>query len=205
MTPGSTFVTRSPRPLNSTRRLAANALTAALVAAFDAGLRARHTDWEQSAAQSISFLRTHALKDGADRDLCHLVTELLDDETFARLWDEHHVHSSTTGTTDFTHPDVGHLTLDYQILPLPEPEQWLLVYTTCPRSATPRALEVLSNHLNLVPALTTTGQSLRLDSGGAVLGRSGPEDFDGSVVSAQTKLTVNSRRGVANRSNMPRP
>ncbi|WP_084727802.1 helix-turn-helix transcriptional regulator [Rhodococcoides yunnanense] len=119
---------------------------------LDPDVRVRHADWEQAAAQSISFLRTHALRDGADRDLCRLVTELSGDATFARLWDEHHVHNSASGTTHFAHPDAGHLILDYQILPLPDPEQWLLVYTTSPHSTDHLALELQSND----PALVLT-------------------------------------------------
>lgn len=109
----------------------------------DAG-RALYPDWERVAAESVGFLRVQAAGDGHDGDLCELVGELsLRSEAFARLWASHHVRGKTIGTKRFAHPQVGELVLDYETLALPDPDQWLIVYTAQPGSPARTALDLL--------------------------------------------------------------
>ncbi|MFG1921828.1 hypothetical protein [Cryptosporangium sp. NPDC048952] len=99
---------------------------------------------ESVATEAIAFVRAHTAGDGADRDLCELAGELLlGSELFARLWAEHPVRNRPFGTTRFAHPQLGELTLDYEMLALPDPGQWLVVHTAADDSAR-TALDLLS-------------------------------------------------------------
>jgi transcriptional regulator with XRE-family HTH domain len=112
---------------------------------LDEAGRALYPDWERTASESVGFLRMQAAADGHDADLCELVGELsLRSDAFARLWAGHHVRGKTTGTKRFSHPLVGELSLDYETLNLPDPDQWLVVYTAQPGSPARTALDLLS-------------------------------------------------------------
>ncbi|GLY04121.1 helix-turn-helix transcriptional regulator [Actinoplanes sp. NBRC 101535] len=105
--------------------------------------------WEQVAERTVGFLRATTVADDADRGTCELAGELLlGSGTFARLWAGHHVHHRMFGSTRFAHPQLGALTLDHEILALPDPDQWLLVHTAAPDST---AHTDLMAHLMLRP------------------------------------------------------
>jgi len=111
---------------------------------LDEGARDLFPDWEEVAAEAVGWLRLTSGELGDDADLCELVGELsLRSEDFRRLWAAHPVRRKTFGRKRMVHPLVGELTLDYETLVLPDPEQHLVVYSAADRP-TRTALDLLS-------------------------------------------------------------
>lgn len=81
-----------------------------------------------------------------DRRLAELVGELsMNSPEFARLWAGHDVRLCTNGAKRFRHPEVGEMTLGYEVLHLPEGNgQRILTHTAEPGSASFAALRLLT-------------------------------------------------------------
>jgi len=76
-------------------------------------------DWEESANNTVALLRTEAGRDPYDRGLSDLIGQLSTrSEDFRARWATHDVRLHRTGTKQFRHPVVGHLTLNFEAMEL---------------------------------------------------------------------------------------
>jgi transcriptional regulator with XRE-family HTH domain len=62
---------------------------------------------------------------------------------FAELWEEHEVSVRRSLTKTFVHPEIGEITLDCEMLHLPEAGQKVIVHSAAPGSSAAQALELL--------------------------------------------------------------
>jgi transcriptional regulator with XRE-family HTH domain len=139
--------------------LAANALASALHGGFASGnnlvrtlfldpaARERYPDWDAVAKETVAALRAWVGPDLDDPHLTDLVGELsLKSERFRSLWARHDVREKTHGTKRFVHPQVGELTLHYEVFAVAGSSgQMLSVYHAEPGSPTDQALALLSS------------------------------------------------------------
>jgi transcriptional regulator with XRE-family HTH domain len=117
---------------DATTSLAGNLVSQTVIESLFSNQRLRQhlIVWEESAAYWVSFLRTHTLRDGGDRDLCHLIRTLQQhDSDFARLWAQHEPLREASGNEIFIRRPDSSAAFHRQVLPLATPEQWLLVLT----------------------------------------------------------------------------
>lgn len=112
---------------------------------LDEHTRDLYADWEEEAALAVSSMRYVAAQFPDDRRLAALVGELsMNSPKFARLWAGHEVRLCTSGSKRFRHPEVGEMTLGYEVLHLPEGNgQRILTHTAEPGSASVAALRLL--------------------------------------------------------------
>jgi transcriptional regulator with XRE-family HTH domain len=99
---------------------------------------------ERTAAETAADLRAVAAKYPDDPGLQRLVAELhTRSPQFARLWDERRVAQRRNDTKTVDHPELGAITLDCDVLILPDTDQRLVVYSAAPHSPAAEALAVL--------------------------------------------------------------
>ncbi len=95
-------------------------------------------------AETVHDLRAAAAAHPGDPELRALITELRQGSAeFARLWDEHRVAVRRASRKAFDHPTVGRLTLDCDLLHLPDADQRLIVYSAAEGSPDADALALL--------------------------------------------------------------
>ncbi|WP_156760051.1 helix-turn-helix transcriptional regulator [Microbacterium karelineae] len=113
---------------------------------LDAHTRELHAEWEDEAELAVASLRYVAAQFADDRRLAEIVGELsLHSRDFARLWAGHAVRLCTSGTKRLRHPEVGALTLSYEVLHLPEGDgQRILTYTATEGAPSGAALRLLT-------------------------------------------------------------
>lgn len=106
-----------------------------------------YIDWDQKAADMVSFLRMDAGCHPDDPRLSALVGELsVKSEEFRRLWATHDVKEKNHGVKRMHHPLVGDLTLSFETFPLPDDqEQFLIIYHAEPGSPSADALRLLAS------------------------------------------------------------
>ena len=87
-------------------------------------------DYDNQVRGCVGYLRALAATEPDAPDLANVVGELLvKSPDFARLWDRYDVRGHSYGRKTFHHPDVGDLTLGYQIMRLiGTPGQHLITY-----------------------------------------------------------------------------
>jgi transcriptional regulator with XRE-family HTH domain len=87
-------------------------------------------DWDNQIRGCVGYLRALAATEPDAPDLTGLVGELLvKSADFARLWERYDVRGHTHGRKTFHHPEVGDLTLGYQVMQLVgTPGQHLITY-----------------------------------------------------------------------------
>ncbi len=109
---------------------------------LDERMRDLYVDWEDEAALAVASLRFVAARFAEDRRVVELVGDLsMNSPEFARLWAGHDVRLCTSGTKRLHHPELGELTLGYELLHLPEGNgQRILTHTAEPGSASSAAL-----------------------------------------------------------------
>ncbi|MBZ2196204.1 helix-turn-helix domain-containing protein [Occultella gossypii] len=113
---------------------------------LDERVRDLYIDWEDEAALAVASLRFVAAQFAEDRRVVELVGDLsVNSAEFARLWAGHDVRLCTSGTKRLHHPELGDLTLGYELLHLPEGNgQRILTHTAEPGSASSAALRLLT-------------------------------------------------------------
>ncbi len=76
-----------------------------------------YVDWERLAGDSVALLRAEAGRNPYDKALSDLIGELSTrSETFRTRWAAHNVRFHRTGVKHLHHPDVGDLTLTYEVM-----------------------------------------------------------------------------------------
>jgi transcriptional regulator with XRE-family HTH domain len=97
-----------------------------------------------SAADCVACLRTAQARYPQDPDLTRLITDLrAGSARFDSLWQAGRSGRLRAGSTTITHPELGPLTLDCDILLEPEADQTVLVYSATPGTPEASALELL--------------------------------------------------------------
>jgi transcriptional regulator with XRE-family HTH domain len=107
--------------------------------------RARYSNWDAIAADTVAQLRLSTGRWPDDRRLAALIGELaIRSEPFRRLWATGDVREKRLGVTRIAHPMAGVLEFEYQMLTVPaRPDRSLLTYLPLPGSPTVEALGVL--------------------------------------------------------------
>lgn len=106
-----------------------------------------YVDWDQKAADMVSYLRMDAGCHPDDPLLSALVGELsVKSEEFRRLWATHDVKEKSHGVKRMRHTLVGELILSFETLQLPDDhEQSLITYHAEPGSPSAEALRLLAS------------------------------------------------------------
>src|SRR5829696_6815227 len=104
-------------------------------------------DWEGTANDLVTNLRTEAGRNPHDRGLQDLVGELSTrSQGFRTRWAVHNVRQHQTGRKRLHHPVVGDLELTYEVLALPaDPGLSLVVYGAEPDSTSQDGLKLLAS------------------------------------------------------------
>lgn len=112
---------------------------------LDEHTRELYVDWQKEAERAVASMRYVAAQFANDRSLAELVGELsMKSPEFAHLWAGHDVRLCTSGTKHLQHPVVGEMTLNYEVLHLPEGNgQRILTHTADSNSASHAALCLL--------------------------------------------------------------
>lgn len=94
------------------------------------GMRDFYVDRERVVREGIAHLRAAWAAHPDDAALTDLITEFAShDEEFARLWNERDITVDGRGRKEMRHPEVGAVTVDFEVLiPLPDPDQRLVIY-----------------------------------------------------------------------------
>jgi transcriptional regulator with XRE-family HTH domain len=99
---------------------------------------------ERTAVEAVASLRAVAAKYPDDPGLRRLLGELrAESPDFARLWEQGHVAERRADTKTVVHPELGTITLDCDVLILPDADQRLVVYSAAPGTPDAEALAVL--------------------------------------------------------------
>ncbi|MFG7946829.1 helix-turn-helix domain-containing protein [Streptomyces cacaoi] len=98
------------------------------------GSRELYVDWEETAEHGVAHLRAAAGADPEQPDLAALVDELLrESPDFARFWGRYEVRARGGGVKHYRHPEVGRMTLDYEVLAVSRSDGQRLVSYQAPR------------------------------------------------------------------------
>ncbi|MBP2335631.1 transcriptional regulator with XRE-family HTH domain [Saccharothrix coeruleofusca] len=93
-------------------------------------MREFYVDRERALREGVAHLRAAWAAHPEDRALTDLIAEFIArDEDFARFWAERDINVNGRGRKVVRHPDVGVITLHFEVLvPVQDPDQRLLVY-----------------------------------------------------------------------------
>ncbi|MER5252112.1 helix-turn-helix transcriptional regulator [Streptomyces sp. NPDC002855] len=93
-------------------------------------MREFYVDRERVVREGIAHLRAAWAAHPQDRALTDLINEFTArDEDFARLWAERDINVNGRGSKAMRHPDVGVITVEFEVLvPLQDPDQRLVIY-----------------------------------------------------------------------------
>ena len=96
------------------------------------------------AAEGVADLRDVAARYPDDPGVAGLLADLrAGSPEFVRVWDEGRVDRRRGSTKTVNHPELGPITLDCDVLVLPDTDQRLVVYSAAPGSPAAEALAVL--------------------------------------------------------------
>lgn len=103
-------------------------------------------DWDAKARASVSYLRLAAGRHPNDALLSSLIGELIvKSPEFSTMWSDHRVHPCDLATYELRHPLVGTLTVDVQILDIPQDEErYLSLALAEPGTTSHEALALLA-------------------------------------------------------------
>ncbi|MFE0045334.1 helix-turn-helix transcriptional regulator [Streptomyces albireticuli] len=113
---------------------------------LDSHARELYPRWEEEAKRAVAALRLAAGARPEDRRLAELIGELsMRSEEFVALWARHPVRDCTSGTKLFHHPLVGSVSLQFEMMRLPDTDgQRLLAFSAEPGSPSEAALRLLA-------------------------------------------------------------
>ncbi|WP_087926179.1 helix-turn-helix transcriptional regulator [Streptomyces albireticuli] len=117
---------------------------------LDSHARELYPRWEEEARRAVAALRLAAGAHPEDRRLAELIGELcMRSEEFAALWARHPVRACTSGTKVFHHPLVGAMSLQFEMMGLPDTDgQRLLAFSAEPGSPSEAALRLLASSVS---------------------------------------------------------
>ncbi|MCF2527747.1 helix-turn-helix domain-containing protein [Yinghuangia soli] len=122
---------------------------------LDRTTRTLYPDWPVKASENVAYLRVAA---GRYRDhpaLAALVGELsLKSPEFAAMWAAHPVREKRHGVRPMNHPLVGPLSLEYEVMQVPDQDLVLTMFIAEPGTASSDALDLLAS-------LTLTAEPVR--------------------------------------------
>ncbi|MGL5818761.1 MAG: transcriptional regulator, partial [Phycicoccus sp.] len=109
-------------------------------------VRERYGNLEEMVHHSVAQLRVTAVLDPDSPRLSALVAELsAGSELFRSVWASHDVAVKRHGRKVVRHPDVGTVHLDYEVMPVDDAgDQMLVIHTPEPGSPSAAALEFLA-------------------------------------------------------------
>lgn len=104
---------------------------------LDPRARDFYADWPLARRTGAAILRREAGRDPLDEELTALIGELSTrSPLFREDWARRDVHEHRTGTKRFVHPQLGPLTLDFEVLETPgDPTHRLVTYSPRPGTA----------------------------------------------------------------------
>ena len=104
--------------------------------------RTLYEPWEKTVVHSVAHLRAVAGADADDPGLAALVGELVvKSPEFARLWERYDVCERGGGQKTFRHPEVGMMTLTYEVMRLARTGgQRMVVYQAAPGTPDDRSM-----------------------------------------------------------------
>lgn len=101
--------------------------------------------WELFARSCVADLRAAAARYPGDAAITALISRLqADSKIFAAWWEEHEVAERGGGHKRLTHPVVGDIELDFDVLLVPHQDQRIIIYSAAPGSAAGEALRLLA-------------------------------------------------------------
>lgn len=101
-------------------------------------------DRDDAAAESVADLRAVAARYPDDPGLRRLLSALREGSAeFCRLWAEGRVAARRSSSKTVDHPEIGRITLDCDVLLLPDTDQRLVVYSAAPGTPAGEALALL--------------------------------------------------------------
>ncbi|MEU3651386.1 helix-turn-helix transcriptional regulator [Streptomyces sp. NPDC032161] len=114
---------------------------------LDTRTRAMEADWEHYARTHVAYLRRLSGRHPGDRRLADLIGELTARSTeFAAMWARGDVRECTYGDRTLRHPEVGTLTVTYQVMNQPAlPDCRIEFYTVEPGTPSSDALVRLAD------------------------------------------------------------
>ncbi|WP_096455086.1 helix-turn-helix transcriptional regulator [Corynebacterium suranareeae] len=113
---------------------------------LDSQTKAQEAEWEHYAKTHVAYLRMISGRYPDDALLAELIGELtIHSPEFARFWSSGNVQECTAGTRMLEHPEVGQITLNYQVLSQSSiPDIRIEFYTSVPNTPHSDALARLS-------------------------------------------------------------
>ena len=114
---------------------------------LDPAARQFYARWSDAADTTVSMLRTETGRNPHDKALYNLIGELCArSDEFSSRWAAHNVRLHRTGVKNFNHPEVGNLTLTFEVLDINADEGLTMtVYSAEPGSPTADALKFLAS------------------------------------------------------------
>ncbi|ADD44222.1 helix-turn-helix domain-containing protein [Stackebrandtia nassauensis] len=110
-------------------------------------------EWQKVTAEAVAFLRAALAPDPHHPRVTELVGELsIHSDEFRRLWARHEVAQKRGGTKTFRHPQVGELTLEWDVFAHLDDGAMLVTYTAVPNSPDEERLMLLSSLAEPEPA-----------------------------------------------------
>jgi transcriptional regulator with XRE-family HTH domain len=134
-------------------RSAANRPNLTRMLFLDPHTRELHTRWSEEAKRSVASLRLVAGRHPDDHRLAELIGELcMKSAEFSGLWSRHPVLNCTFGVKYFSHPVVGQLELQFEVLSLPDDSAHrILLYSAEPGTPSEAALRLLGRSAQALP------------------------------------------------------
>ncbi|MFF1529193.1 helix-turn-helix transcriptional regulator [Cellulomonas sp. NPDC058312] len=151
-------------PVHDFARATGSPASPARFAFLDLAARTFFVDWEQVTRDSVAALHATAGLNPYDRALSDLVGELSTrSEHFRTLWATQDVRLHRTGVKRLRHPEVGVLTLDFDVLQVvQEPGLQVVAYSAAPGTPAADGLALL--------AATAATRAAEIAAGGAAAG-----------------------------------
>jgi transcriptional regulator with XRE-family HTH domain len=115
---------------------------------LDPHTRELYSQWNVEAKRSVASLRLVVGAYPNDRHLGALIGELsMQSEEFSTLWSRHPVLNCTFGAKHFSHPVVGQMTLQFEVVQLPDDSgHRILMYSAEADSSSETALVLLNQN-----------------------------------------------------------